>query len=285
MLKHFGKQIFGSRRKNWLYFGLSSTLAVIICLANLQPSYGVSWVDLIMQGVQIVELSSINEKQELELGKQINQQLLNSGKVNVYRNPQLNSYIDRIGQRLAKNSKRPGLPYTFQIVDDPNINAFATMGGFVYLHSGLIAKADNEAQLASVMAHEIGHIGGKHAIKQMRDSAIAQGVLTATGLNREAAVQIGVDLALSKPNSREDEFEADRYGIDTMKKSGYATIGSVEFMQKLLQQKSSMPSFLSTHPATSDRIAALQKRLDPQTANSGEGLDSNSYRSNISSLR
>ncbi len=276
---------FWYRRRRWIYIFFSFVFATSISLTNLKPGYGASWIDLIMQGAQIIQLSSISEQQELELGKQINQQLTGSGKVNIYRNSQLNSYLNQIGQRLAKNSKRPNLPYTFQIVNDPNINAFATMGGFVYLHTGLIAKADNEAQLASVLAHEIGHIGGKHAIKQMRDTAIAQGVLSATGLDREAAVQIGVDLALSKPNSRDDEFQADSFGLKTMQKSGYATIGTLEFMKKLLQAKNGLPSFLSTHPATSDRIAALQKSLDPQTANSGDGLDNNAYRRNVASLR
>jgi predicted Zn-dependent protease len=273
------------KRRRWLYFLFSFVFAATLYLSNLSPGYGASWIDLILQGAQIIQLSSISEQQEVQLGKQINQQLTSSGKVKIYRNSQLNSYINQLGQRLAKNSKRPNLAYTFQIVDDSSINAFATMGGFVYLHTGLISKADNEAQLASVLAHEIGHIGAKHAIKQMRDTAIAQGVLSATGLDREAAVQIGVDLALSRPNSREDEFQADTIGLETLKKTGYAPIGMVEFMRKLLQSKNSVPTFLSTHPATSDRIAALQKAIDPQTANQGEGLDNNTYRRNIASIR
>jgi predicted Zn-dependent protease len=286
MFKHHLKQLSlrrWHRRKSWLYLSFSLVLSLTIVINNLQPSYGASVLELLMQGAQIFQLSSISKAQEVELGKQINQELLGSGKVNLYRNSQLNSYINYIGNSLAQNSKRPDLPYTFQIVDDPNLNAFATMGGFVYVHSGLIAKADNEAQLASVIAHEIGHIGGKHAIKQMRDSAIAQGVLSATGLNQQAAVQIGVDLALSKPNSREDEFEADRYGVNTLRKTGYATIGAVEFMQKLLQNKSGMPTFLSTHPATSDRIAALKKLVEAD-GGKGNGLDPKAYRRSISAL-
>jgi beta-barrel assembly-enhancing protease len=259
-------------------------LSLTIAIANSQPSYSASVLELLMQGAQIFQLSSISKAQEVELGKQINQELLSSGKVNLYRNSKINSYINSIGNSLAQNSKRPDLPYKFQIVDDPNLNAFATMGGFVYVHSGIIAKADNEAQLASVIAHEIGHIGGKHAIKQMRDSAIAQGVLSATGLNQQAAVQIGVDLALSKPNSREDEFEADRYGVETLRKTGYAPIGAVEFMQKLLQNKGGMPTFLSTHPATSDRVAALKKLVEADGSSKGNGLDHNAYRRNISAL-
>jgi beta-barrel assembly-enhancing protease len=272
------------RKRNWLYLSFSLVLSLTIVINNLQPSYSASVVELLMQGAQIFQLSSISKAQEIELGTQINRELLGSGKVNLYRNSQLNSYINYIGNSLAQNSKRPDLPYKFQIVDDSNLNAFATMGGFVYIHTGIIAKADNEAQLASVIAHEIGHIGGKHALKQMRDSAIAQGVLSATGLNQQAAVQIGVDLALSKPNSREDEFEADRYGVDTLRKTGYAPVGAVEFMQKLLQNKSGVPTFLSTHPATSDRVAALKKLVESDGGSKGNGLDPNAYRRSISAL-
>jgi predicted Zn-dependent protease len=135
-----------------------------------------------------------------------------------------------------------------------------------------------------VVAHEIGHIVGRHAIKQMRQQAISQGVLTAAGLDRSAAVQIGVELALSRPNSREDELEADQLGLTNLKRAGYAPVGMISFMRKLLKQGGSVPSILSTHPATSERIKALEAKVDPQTANSGMGLDTQAYQSKISSL-
>ncbi|MFB2771184.1 M48 family metalloprotease [Pelatocladus sp. BLCC-F211] len=122
------------------------------------------------------------------------------------------------------------------------------MGGYVYVTTGLLKAADNEAQLASVIAHEIGHIASRHAIEQMRETAIARGVATAAGLERSTAVQIGVDLALQRPNSREDEFEADRKGLRTLGRAGYAESAMIAFMQKLLQKRS-LPTFLSTHPA------------------------------------
>ncbi|NJN86583.1 MAG: M48 family metalloprotease, partial [Leptolyngbyaceae cyanobacterium SL_7_1] len=163
------------------------------------------------------------------------------------------------------------------------VNAFATMGGFVYVTTGLIRTADNEAQLASVIGHEIGHIAGRHAVEQMRETAIAQGVATAAGLDRNVAVAIGVELALRRPNSRQDELEADQLGLSNLIRAGYAPSGTVGFMQKLLNQ-SSVPAFLSTHPATADRITALNRMIDPATANVGDGLDNAAYRSRISRL-
>jgi beta-barrel assembly-enhancing protease len=270
--------------RHFVYGFVALILSVSISLLNVQPSFGVSWLDLIIRGVQVVQISNISKTQEVELGTSINQELIKSGQAKIYRNQSINDYINQIGQRLAKTSQRSDIPYTFQIVDDNGINAFATMGGYVYVNKGLIAAADNEAELASVIGHEIGHIAARHGIEHMRDSAVAQGLLSAAGLDRSDAVQIGVELAVSRPNGRSDELEADRFGLNNMIKANYAPAGILGFMQKLLQAGGSTPSFLSTHPATSERIKILQEQINPQTANVGDGLDNRAYRSRISSL-
>jgi predicted Zn-dependent protease len=283
--------LFSSRyRRPWLYGFLSLVLSLGLGLMPVKPSYaGVSVIELLLRGAQfvpqIIQFSTINDKQEVALGTEINRQLSESGKVKISRNSSINSYINEIGQQLVKNSQRPNIPYTFQVVEDKNINAFATMGGFVYVNSGLITTAENEAELASVIGHEIGHIVGRHAIEHMRQQAISQGVLSAAGLGRNQAIQIGVELALSRPNSRKDELEADQFGLDNIIKVGYAPAGMVSFMNKLLQNSGgSPPSFLSTHPATSERIQALQRSIPRGTADRGRGLDDRSYQSRIRSL-
>ncbi|MEM8674733.1 MAG: M48 family metallopeptidase [Cyanobacteria bacterium P01_G01_bin.67] len=270
--------------RHFLYGLITFIVIIYINLLNIQPSYGVSWLELMIRGIQIVQISNISNTQELELGRAINQELINSGQAKIYRNQSINNYINQIGQRLAKTSQRPNIPYTFQIVNDENINAFATMGGYVYINKGLITAADNEAELASVMGHEIGHIAGRHGIEQMRDRALAQGLLSAAGLDRNNAVQIGVELAVSRPNSRSDELEADRFGLENMIKANYAPAGILGFMQKLLRKGGSTPGFLSTHPATSDRIRILQQQINPQTSNVGNGLDNQAYKRRIRSL-
>lgn len=231
----------------------------------------------------MIQLSNISDRQEVQIGGQINRQLV-SREVRLYRNPQINEYVKQIGQRLARNSDRPNIPYTFQVVDAPGINAFATMGGFVYVNTGLLKAADNEAQLASVMAHEIGHITGRHAVEQMRETALAGGIATAAGLDRNRAVAIGVDLALRRPGSRQDELEADREGLEMMGRAGYAQSATVTFMEKLLKKGGSIPTFLSTHPATSERIAQLKSNINSQKANVGTGLDSAAYKAKIRPL-
>lgn len=269
-------------RRRFLYPLVSFVVALGLIVGTAQASQA-SLFDLILRGIQVIQLSNISDRQEVEIGRQINQELV-SREIRLYRNPEINRYINEIGQRLEKESKRPDIPYTFQVVNDKGINAFATMGGFVYVNAGLIAAADNEAQLASVMAHEIGHIAGRHSIQQMRQSAIAGGVAAAAGVDRSTAVRIGVDLALRRPNSRKDELEADQLGLEMLQGAGYAPSAMVAFMEKLLKKGGSVPSFLSTHPATSDRISALEQAIPSAQANVGDGLSTNAYKNKIRAL-
>lgn len=270
-------------RRRWLYGFLSLFTAVSLVITTPHPSQAVPWLDLLLRGVQVIQLSTLSDQQEVSLGRQINQQLV-SEEVRIYNNPAITQYVNQIGQRLAPFSDRPNLPYTFQVVEGNQINAFATMGGFVYVTTGLIKAADNEAQLASVIAHEIGHIAGRHAVENLREGALASGLVSAAGLDRNAAVQLGVEFAVRRPNSRQDELEADQEGLANLRRTRYATGAMVDFMEKLANQ-GSVPSFLSTHPAIRDRIAALNRMIDPATAYVGDGLDSAAYRSRISSLR
>jgi len=269
----------------WLLTLITLLLTLSIGMINPQPSFARSWMDLLFRGVQVIQLATISPQQEVALGKQINQGLLESGKIQLSKDARINQYVQEIGQRLAATSDRPDLPYTFQVVRDNSINAFATMGGFVYLHTGLIKTADNEAELASVIAHEIGHIVGRHSITQLRNTALAQGLLSAAGLETKTWVQLAVNLAYNLPNSRKDELEADRLGLTNLARAGYEPTAMISFMQKLTQQGGSTPTILSTHPATSDRILALQKQLNSVNNKQNQGLDEDYYQLQIRSLR
>ncbi|MFW6296835.1 MAG: M48 family metallopeptidase, partial [Halothece sp.] len=213
-------RFFWHSKRRWLYGLLSVITAFTISIGTPQTAQAISWLELLFRGVHIFQLSNLSAKQEVELGDQIHQQLVNN-QIDLYRGDQINNYVDRIGQRLAQYSTRPNIPYKFYVVRDDSINAFATMGGNVYMNTGLIKAADNEAQLASVVAHEIAHIDERHAVEQMRQRALAQGVLSAAGLDESTAVQIGVELALQRPNSREDEIEADQRGLEMLRAAGY----------------------------------------------------------------
>jgi beta-barrel assembly-enhancing protease len=274
---------FSSIRRRWFYGLLSVLVAIGMVVGTAQPSPAVPLGELILRGIQVFQLSNVSDEQEMALGKQINDQLVSQRKIKIYSNSDVRSYVNSIGQRLAPDSARPEINYTFQVVEDSALNAFATMGGYVYVTTGLVDAADNEAQLASVMGHEIGHIAERHALKNIREQAVRQGLLTAAGLDNSTIANLAVEFALNRPNSRSDEYEADELGLGNLTQAGYAPGAMVEFMKKLLNQRS-VPTVLSTHPATEDRITRLEEAIDPATADQGDGLNRSAYRSEISPL-
>ncbi|MGB3612568.1 MAG: M48 family metallopeptidase [Elainellaceae cyanobacterium] len=265
-------------RRRCAYTATSTLIAAGIILGTPTAAPALPFLDLIFRGIQVIQLSSMSDRQEVRLGGQINEQL--TGQMTLYRDADINRYVDQIGQRLVPHSARPDIPYTFQVVRDDSVNAFATMGGYVYVTTGLIRAADNEAQLASVISHEIAHIAGRHAVEQMRETAIARGLMTAAGVDQSALANIGVELALRRPNSRGDEREADMLGLANLTTAGYAPSAMPAFMAKLIS-RSSTPAFLSTHPSAGSRVQDLNAAIDPATANVGDGLNDTAYRSRI----
>lgn len=239
----------------------ATALATSIAITSPNPAQAIPLRDLIFRGIQVIQLSNLSDQQERQLGEQIHRNLLNQG-MRLHRGSTLNRYVDRIGQRLVDaGAKRRRVAYRFQVVEDSRVNAFATMGGRVYVTTGLIKVADNEAQLASVIGHEIGHIDRKHLVKQIRKTMVAQGLTTAiTGSNRSQVANIGVNLLVSRPQSRSDEYDADREGLRILRSAGYATSAMPAFMRKLVSSRST-PTFLSTHPAVPDRIVRLEKEI------------------------
>ncbi|TVP62168.1 MAG: peptidase M48 [Leptolyngbya sp. LCM1.Bin17] len=268
-----------------LYALMAFVMAIGIGLATPTPSHA-SLFDLIFQGIRYVQLANLSDRDEVNLGTQIDRQLKARQGVRVYnRNADINAYVNDIGQRLAATSDRPHIPYTFQVVDNNSVNAFATMGGFVYIQTGLIRAARNEAELAGVMAHEIGHITGRHALQQMRQTALASGIAGALRVNQDTLVNLGVQLALQLPNSREAEHDADRRGFHNMGRAGYDTTGFITFMQQLERRSGSPPEFLSTHPNPGNRVNNLQSMHNAgEYDNAGYGTDEAAYQARIRGL-
>jgi len=261
---------------------ISTVVALTIILNNVGVTQAFPWAEIFLRGIQVIQISNISDQQEVEYGQQMRQQLINSRRIKVYENRNVNRYINDIGQKMVKSSDRSNLPYTFTVVENDQINAFATMGGFIYLHTGLIRAASNEAELASVIGHEIGHVVAKHSQKQIRQQAITQGLLSAAGLRTAQIVQLGVAAAVSLPNSRQDEFEADNIGLRNLINAGYAPRAMPDFMQKL--DRGGRAHLLSSHPGARDRVIALNQQIPPTSRNQGTGLDEAQYRNNIRPL-
>lgn len=263
--------------------------ALLAILATPYSARSIDFSDLLRIApaiIQVVEISNISDAEEVRLGSQINRNIISQ--VRLSRDRDANNLVKSIGAELVPQSDRPKIPFTFQVVDDSNINAFATMGGYVYVNTGTIAAADNRAQLASVIAHEMGHITGKHALEQVKQQAITQGIVTLVGADRNRLVNLGTELALRLPNSREAEFDADRRGLENLSRVGYAVKAMPMFMQKLTRNSSNSPTFLNTHPATSDRVVALNQIIQDNELGGTEvqrGLDDKSYQKRWRSAR
>lgn len=270
--------------KRWLYGAIASIVAMGLVVATPTPSHAnLNLFDLIFNGIQYIQLSNLSDGQEVDLGRQTDRALKRQG-VRIYnRNPDIVNYVNEIGQRLAAQSDRNQIPYTFQVVADDSVNAFATSGGFVYINTGLIREATTEAELAGVMAHEIGHIVGRHSVNRMREIALANGIVGALGVSEDDLVNIGVQLALFLPNSRGAEYQADELGFANMGRAGYDQQGLVSFMRKL--EGGGAPEFLSTHPDPGNRVERLQAMYDESgTDTAVDGASPEVYRTRISGL-
>lgn len=212
----------------------------------------------------------MSETKELKLGQEMHEKILQS--TPIYADESLNQYVDQVGQKIAAISHRPDLTFTFTIVDSPDINAFALPGGFVYINRGLISYLDSEAQLAAVLAHEVGHITGRHAVKQ--DAAQkGSGVMTVLSVLATGSTVVGdvTDLwgtAAVRGYGREMELEADSLGAQYLSKAGYPTNAMIEvitvlkdherFSRWLARESGKQPTsyhgVFSTHPRNDTRL-------------------------------
>ncbi|MEL6581116.1 MAG: M48 family metallopeptidase, partial [Cyanobacteria bacterium J06621_12] len=232
--------------------------------------------------VQYVQVANISDEEEVEIGKQINQQLL-SQQYELYNNQQVQGYVDNIGQELVNSADSSrDIPYSFEVVVSDAVNAFATPGGFIYVTTGLLQEADNKAQLASVIAHEIAHINEKHSVRALKRAAIAQGIAETAGVSTNTLAQIGYQLAVDLPQSREYEYEADQVGLEILQQGGYPPMAFVNFLKQL--QGGNQPEFLRTHPTSTNRIEALAQEIESSSASSNKGLDEADYQNNLLSL-
>ncbi|MDY6936112.1 MAG: M48 family metallopeptidase [Cyanobacteriota bacterium] len=282
MFQHLQKLLHYLSRR-WVHVVLSVTVLLTIVGTSWQTTHAISLEDLIFNGIRIYEIFDISDEEEMAFGKEIDTRLKSENQIRVYADGSIEDYIDEIGRRLVRVSDRPDLRYTFQVVEDEGINAFATMGGYVYINTGLIRAADNEAQLASVVAHEIAHITERHAVDNLQQAAIAQGIVDVAGIDSNFIVQLGYELAIDRPRSRSAENEADAAGLEFLMDAGYAPIGMVDFFEKLGGGGLNI-EFLSTHPDTNERIRNILSRIDFKTASEGDGLDSAAYEQNIRSI-
>ena len=211
------------------------------------------------------QMSLLSEAEELAIGQQQDAEIRRE--MGVYDDPELQRYINDIGQELARNSHRPNLPWSFTIVDSPAINAFALPGGYIYVTRGLLAYLDDESELAGVLGHEIGHVTARHAAQAYTRQAQANIGLTILSIfvpgtqpfTDLGATGLGV---LFLRHGREAELEADRLGVEYGSGAGYDPSGVPRFLATLARvsamSERGVPNWLSTHPDPGSRVTKAE---------------------------
>src|SRR5213596_2994696 len=205
----------------------------------------------------------VSLEKEIAIGAQVAAQFEQTARM--IEDPVISEYVDRVGQNLVKHSDAK-VPFHIKVVDTDEVNAFAFPGGYFYVNKGLILAAENEAELAGVMAHEISHVAARHATERLSKGQILQiasiPALFVGGYWTQMAIYNGLGLGINLELlgiTRDSEREADQLGIQYLWNTGYDPNAFVTFFEKLQEQEKSKPGrlagFFRTHPYTVDRIS------------------------------
>src|SRR5512145_1356874 len=210
-------------------------------------------------------LALVSESQEIAMGKEADPAI--AAQMGLVDDTALQRYVAGLGARVAAVGERPHLPWTFRVVDDPIVNAFALPGGFIYVSRGILAHFNSEAELASVLGHEIGHVTARHSVQQISKQQLGQ---LGLGVAQIAAPKLGGILNVAAAGmellflkfSRDDESQADQLGLRYMRRAGYDPREMVK-VYKMLERVSAaaggsnVPAWASTHPNPVDRQARI----------------------------
>jgi len=215
------------------------------------------------------QLMLISEDQEIAMGRQADTSVIAT--IGLYPDAVWQRYIQQLGARLAATSERPNLPWTFRVVDDPAVNAFALPGGFVYVTRGLLAHLTNEAELASVVGHEIGHVTARHTAAEMsKQELIGLGLTAGSMVSSQVAKYAGTaNQALGilyLKFSRDDESQADQLGLRYMRRANFDPRQMPEVFRMLDRLDAAggggrLPTWLATHPSPANRVAAISSQI------------------------
>ena len=215
------------------------------------------------------ELALVSEGQEIQMGQEYAEQVKAS--IGLYPDPALQTYVAGLGQKLAAKSERPQIPWQFHVLDDPAVNAFALPGGPVFITRGILTHMNSEAELVSVLGHEIGHITARHSVQQMSQAQLANlglgvgSILSPTIANISGVASAGLSVLFLK-YGRDAERQADALGFKYMVRENYDPRDMAAMFETLQRSGGSgegrLPNWLSSHPNPEDRETTVRQRID-----------------------
>lgn len=244
------------------------------------------------------QLMLVSQEQEIQLDRQ-NSPHQFSADYGAVQDSRVNDYVSNVGLSLSKTSHRPDMPYSFRCVNANYVNAYAFPGGSIACTRGILLTLENEAELAALMGHEIGHVNARHTASRMSSSMAVQGVVAlgvgVVGTQNKDLLPLAAGLGgvgaglLLASYSRSDERQADSLGMEYMDNANYDPEGMVGLMQELNKLHTSQPSFVqqmfASHPMSSERYATAVEKRDTTYANSHGKLLRERYMDNIASIR
>ena len=253
--------------------GLTRSLSLKSAFASLTPA--VASISLLLLtapgcGSAFQNINILSDADEIALGREFSREI--EREVKLYTDPEVVRYVDELGQTLARHSTRSNIPYYIKVVDTDEVNAFALPGGYLYVNRGLISIAATESELAGVVAHEIGHVAGRHGAKALTRQLgfeIILGMISgrnASGVRRAASQLAGVGGILSMLHySRQAEREADALAVVNLREAGYDPRGVATFFEKLLEindrEPGALASLFATHPPSRERVENTRKQI------------------------
>jgi len=215
-------------------------------------------------------LQPISDEQEVAIGNAALQQMVQDPNFRLYTGEALNQYVAGVGASLAQKTSRANLPWRFGILASPDLNAFALPGGIIVVTTGALQAMKNEAELAAVLSHEIGHVVERHGIEHLKRAMVAQGLaIAALGTSpqiAQAAGSIALQIVLNG-YGREAEFEADRFGAQLASQNGYDPDALVGFLETIAARSGETPGWLvplSTHPTVEQRVETIRQIVREQ---------------------
>ena len=246
------------------------------------------------------DFSLISEEQELAIGAQAHRDVLKQMKK--YNNPKLQAYVNSIGQALAKHSHRSKIRFTFTIIDDPSVNAFALPGGYVYITTGIMAYLNSEAELAGVLGHEIGHVTARHGVQQ-QSASIASAILidiiakNSKNTNAKSLQQFGT--AIIRGYGREHELQADQLGAEYLARVGYTPESMIDVVSVLKAQEEfdkyqarregrqprSYHGVFSSHPTNDRRLQEVIATAKKYKSSRSRPINHDAYLKQINGLK